>query len=155
MSYAIGSHVRIRPEFANRPEHRTDTYTVVKINPRTLGLRIDRTFGKLNADPEVVMPADETPAPRTGPGTVIVDAGSVTVTPPVPIGAVVTATGLRNAPALLVVVGHVSTRGTDYVGHRLVPLGGTERGTYWTNIPGDRLTVVPMDALAERLIDSL
>lgn len=151
-AFKVGDTVRVRAEYA-KAGHVGATYTVVKINPRTLGCRNVATGGKMNADPECMIHADEADAAPTVTEIPI----PTTVESPVPVGAVVKATHLRgqSPDALYVVTGHVTSRGVWEVNHRLSPLGGDARGRYYTGVPKRHLTPLSNEEIATALLESL
>lgn len=127
--FPVGTLVRVAPEFAKTSAHRTSTYRVVKVNPKTLKLENTETKAALVADPAVLVPADSVPE---GPAYM----GSPLIGPAPDFemfekGTVVT---FAQKPGYFVVTGE-SDRG-----YRIFPLGGSPR--YFTGIPMRLLTRV-------------
>lgn len=150
MSFAIGDKVRINPRFARNEVHRTSTYTVVKINPRTLGLKNNVTGAKLNADPEVLMAANAT-APE--PEAIVTTVSLTTIN----IGTIVTVDPRRvrgvDPKALYVVTGHGG--GHRYIGHRFSKLGGSDGRRYYGGVDPAVLTPVSLEDAAAKIVDAL
>lgn len=155
-AFPIGSVVKVKAQFARSAAHRTDTYTVVKHNPRTLGLKNDRSGGKLNADPEVMVLAGAEDASAKPEVTTVPLV--TTIEAPIPMGTVVTAgRGLRGVGPkdLLVVIGHVWPRGTYEATYRLCRLGGVDGTRYFTGVPKGHLTTLTLEETATALLDTL
>lgn len=140
--FKVGDIVKIRPEFAKTPSHRTSTYEVVKVNPRTLGCKNTATGAKLNADPEVLMLASEATE-----GATVTLLAPEEIPLPLDKGTVVrpNADGRRRKlpDGLYVITGETSK------GYQIFPLGGSTR--YYTGVAAKSLDVVPVEEIGKVL----
>lgn len=159
-SFSIGDVVKVRPEYARSLAQQEATYTVVKINPRTIGCKNNATGGKLNADPGCLYLASDAPPAdpnKAQPGESAPASLVTAMAPSIPVGTVVKTKRLRGVgpDELLVITGHVSDRRSYGVNYRLSRLGGVDGVRYFTGVPRDHLTPLSLEDVATALLDTL
>lgn len=146
-----GQSVHIDPSQPSASKFAGVTWTVDKVNPVNILLTHseDGRTKRLTCSPEFILdgPAPEGSVPgQYVPAGITQVPGSPLTQVPIPVfldnGTVVEFTN-RGTTALYVVT--AETRG----GYRIFPLGGSTR--YYTNIPSEKLTVVSLADLKDRL----
>lgn len=148
-TFAVGDLVKFAPPYDTGTY--AGTYRVTKINPKTIAVEPVNGGRGVRAERALLLPATVTDEERAAMAKARSDAALADALNPLHAGTVVTATNLRGAtPGTLYVV-----TGETPKGYRLSQLGGAMGYRYYTGVPRRLLTVVPMDALAERLVDSL
>lgn len=147
-SFSVGDLVKFAPPYDTGTY--AGTYRVAKINPRTLGLEPVAGGRGVRADRSLLLPAEVTDEERSAMAKALSDAALQDALNPLSNGTVVTANLGPKAPAGLYVI-----TGETPKGYRLSLLGGAMGTRYYTGVPRARLTVVPLDKVAEHLIDSL
>lgn len=147
-SFNVGDIVTFAPPYDTG--RYAGKYRVVKINPRTLGLEPINGGRGVRADKSLLLPGEISDDERAALAKARSDAALADALNPLSNGTVVTANLGAKAPQGLYVITAETPRG-----YRLSLLGGAMGTRYYTGVPRARLTVVPLDKVAEYLIDSL